>query len=90
MSTTVAMGFARIAEQHPHLFQVNPNVPTEQALEQVSLMLAAAHEMAEEVAQLNIGNGAWGMACLIGMARAVVDSVAAGVGQDTEQGGSHE
>jgi hypothetical protein len=86
MSATVALGFARIAEQHPHLFQVNPDVPAGQALEQASLLLAAAHAMAEEVAQLDVGSDVWGMACLIDMARAVVDSVAAGVRHVTEQG----
>lgn len=78
MSTTVALGFARIAHQQPHLFQVNPDVPASQALEQASLLLAAAHEMAQEVVQLDVGDDAWGMACLIEMAKAVVDSVSAG------------
>lgn len=76
---TVALGFARIAEHQPHLFQVNPDVPASQALEQASLMLAAAQAMAEEVAQLDIGNDVWGMACLIEMAKGVVDSVSGGL-----------
>jgi hypothetical protein len=81
MNATVALGFARIADRQPHLFQVNPDVPASQALEQASLMLVAAHAMAEEVAQLDVGNDVWGMACLIEMAKAVVDSCSAGVCQ---------
>lgn len=87
MNTTTAMGFARIATQHPHLFQVNPDVPIVYALEQASLVLAAVHEMAEEVAQLDLGNDVWGMACLIEMAKAIVDSCSAGVSRTTGQEG---
>lgn len=42
-------------------------------------MLAAAQAMAEEVAQLDVGNDVWGMACLIEMAKGVVDSVSGGL-----------
>ena len=83
---TTAHGFARLAESQPHLFQVNPNVPASQALTQASLLLAAAHEIAEEIAQANVGSNAWGMACLIEMAQAVVDSVSDGVRQAAGQG----
>lgn len=78
-SRTIAFPFSRIAHDHPHLFQVNPGVDASMALEQASLLLAAAHAMAEEVAQLDIGNDAWGMACLIEMAKSVVDSVSGGL-----------
>ncbi|MCK9511215.1 MAG: DUF3077 domain-containing protein [Pigmentiphaga sp.] len=81
---TTAHGFARLAESQPHLFQVNPNVPASQALAQASLLLTAAHEIAEEVAQLDVGSNAWGAACLIEMARAVVDSVAGGMSADAQ------
>jgi formaldehyde-activating enzyme involved in methanogenesis len=79
MSATVATGFASIANHQPHLFQVNPNIPAGEALEQASLLLAAAYDMAHEVAQLDVGNDVWGMACLIEMAKAVVDSVSGGL-----------
>ncbi len=64
-SRTVVLPFSRIAENHPHLFQVNPGVDASLALEQASLLLAAAYDMAQEVDELDIGNDAWGMACLI-------------------------
>ena len=80
-SQTVAFPFSRIAHDHPHLFQVNPGVDAGLALEQASLFLAAALAMAEEVAQLDVGNDAWGMACLIEMAKSVVDSVSGGLGR---------
>jgi hypothetical protein len=78
MSTTVIHGFARVAGQRPHLFQVNPGVPAGEALGQASLMLAAAQDMAEGYIELDLSNDAWGLAYLIQMAKAVVDSVAVG------------
>ena len=84
-SRTIAFPFSRIAQDHPHLFQVNPGVDASLALEQASLMLAAAHAMAEEVAQLDVGNDAWGMACLIEMAKSVVDSVSGGLSRGVTQ-----
>ncbi len=82
-ASTVAVPFCRIAPEHPHLFQVNPGVDASQALEQASLFLAAAHEMAEEIAELEeVGNAGFGMVCLIEMAKAVVDSVSAGEHQE--------
>jgi len=75
-SRTVALPFYRIAPDHPHLFQVNPDVEASLALEQASLFLAAAHEMAKEIAELEeVGDSGWGVASLIKMATAVVDSI---------------
>ena len=82
---TVAFPFSRITEDRMHLFQVNPNVPADEALEQASLLLAAAYDMAQEVAQLDVGNDAWGMACLIEMAKSVVDSVSGGLSRGVTQ-----
>jgi hypothetical protein len=76
---TVAYPFPRNAEHKPSLFQVNPGVSANEALEHASLILAAVHDMAMEVVQLDLGNDTWGMVCLIDMAKAVVDSVSCGV-----------
>lgn len=76
---TVAIPFQRIADHQPHMFTVAPDVDAGLALEHASLILAAAHRMAEAVAQLDIGDDAWGMACLIDMAKAIVDSVQSGL-----------
>lgn len=85
-SRTVALPFSRIAHDHPHLFQVNPGVDASLALEQASLLLAAAHDMASDAAQDQEGDELWGMACLIEMAKSVVDSVSGGLvrGEVTE------
>ena len=78
-SRTVALPFVRLVENHPHLFQVNPGVDASLALEHVSLFLAAAYDMASDAAQDVPGDTLWGMACLIEMAKSVVDSVSGGL-----------
>ena len=78
-SCTVALPFSRIAQDHPHLFQVNPGVDASLALEQASLFLSAAYDMASDAAQDREGDDLWGMACLIEMAKSVVDSVSGGL-----------
>ena len=78
-SRTVALPFSRIAENHPHLFRVNPGVDASLALEHVSLLLAAAYDMASDAAQDQEGDELWGMAYLIEMAKSVVDSVSGGL-----------
>jgi len=84
---TVATPFARLTPDHPHhLFQVNPGVDASQALEEASLMLSAAYDMAGEIAQLeDFSDAVWGMVTLIQMAKAVVDSVSAGVCRPPEE-----
>ena len=85
-SRTVAFPFSRIAEDHPHLFQVNPGVDASIALEHASLFLAAAYDMASDAAQDVPGDTLWGMACLIEMAKSVIDSVSGGLvrGEDEQ------
>ena len=78
-SRTVAIPFVRLVENHPHLFQVNPGVDASLALEHASLFLAAAYDMASDAAQDVPGDTLWGMACLIEMAKSVVDSVSGGL-----------
>ena len=78
-SRTVALPFVRLVENHPHLFQVNPGVDASLALEHASLFLAAAYDMASDAAQDVPGDTLWGMACLIEMAKSVVDSVSGGL-----------
>lgn len=78
-SRTVALSFVRLVENHPHLFQVNPGVDASLALEHASLFLAAAYDMAPDAAQDVPGDTLWGMACLIEMAKSVVDSVSGGL-----------
>ena len=78
-SRTVALPFVRLVENHPHLFQVNPGVDSSLALEHASLFLAAAYDMASDAAQDVPGDTLWGMACLIEMAKSVVDSVSGGL-----------
>lgn len=78
-SCTVALPFSRIAQDHPHLFQVNPGVDASLALEHASLFLSAAYDMASDAAQDREGDDLWGMACLIEMAKSVVDSVSGGL-----------
>lgn len=78
-SRTVAMPFIRLVQDHPHLFQVNPGVDASLALEHASLFLAAAYDMASDAAQDVPGDTLWGMACLIEMAKSVVDSVSGGL-----------
>jgi hypothetical protein len=76
---TTAQGFARITnDKSSYLFRVNPDVPAGEALEQASLLLAAARDMAQEYIPLDLGNDAWGLVFLIETAKAVVDSVNAG------------
>ena len=78
-SRTVALPFTRLIQDHPHLFQVNPGVDASLALEHASLFLAAAYDMASDAAQDVPGDTLWGMACLIEMAKSVVDSVSGGL-----------
>lgn len=85
-SRTVALPFVRLVENHPHLFQVNPGVDASLALEHASLFLAAAYDMASDAAQDVPGDTLWGMACLIEMAKSVIDSVSGGLirGEDEQ------
>ena len=85
-SRTVALPFVRLVENHPHLFQVNPGVDASLALEHASLFLAAAYDMASDAAQDVPGETLWGMACLIEMAKSVIDSVSGGLvrGEDEQ------
>ena len=73
------VALAAFVENHPHLFQVNPGVDASLALEHASLFLAAAYDMASDAAQDEPGDTLWGMACLIEMAKSVVDSVSGGL-----------
>ena len=83
---TVALPFVRLVQDHPHLFQVNPGVDASLALEHASLFLAAAYDMASDAAQDVPGDTLWGMACLIEMAKSVIDSVSGGLvrGEDEQ------
>ena len=85
-SRTVALPFVRLVQDHPHLFQVNPGVDASLALEHASLFLAAAYDMASDAAQDVPGDTLWGMACLIEMAKSVIDSVSGGLvrGEDEQ------
>lgn len=85
-SRTVALPFTRLLQDHPHLFQVNPGVDASLALEHASLFLAAAYDMASDAAQDAPGDTLWGMACLIEMAKSVIDSVSGGLvrGEDEQ------
>lgn len=71
---TVALQSAYLAS-----FDVRPGVPSSEALEQASLYLASAYDMASSIAQTADGDGAWAVVYLIEMAKAVVDSVTAGL-----------
>ena len=85
-SRTVALPFTRLLQDDPHLFQVNPGVDASLALEHASLFLAAAYDMASDAAQDVPGETLWGMACLIEMAKSVIDSVSGGLvrGEDEQ------
>jgi formaldehyde-activating enzyme involved in methanogenesis len=82
---TTAVNFARTGD-HPPLLRINPGIPACEALEEASLFLAAAYDMAKGTVMLkDAGNDVWGMAYLIETAKAVVDSVVTGIIQEGGQ-----
>ncbi len=85
-SRTVALPFTRLIQDHPHLFQVNPGVDASLALEYASLFLAAAYEYGVRRRAGRSRRYLVGMACLIELAKSVVDSVSGGLirGEDAQ------
>lgn len=76
--STVTLKFPSISCS-PNLFQVNGGVPAVEALEAASLYLASALDMSSDSVQEGQGDGAYAVSYLIELAKAVVDSVSAGL-----------